>query len=130
MKYTIYTVPTPLMRCHGRSVYNPQIEERIHIQQHLANQHGDKPIYTKPLYVDVAYNMPMLQKHYKALNHKPHVSKPLLPDLEYALFSLCEGIIFKDMRQIISVKSLKLYGKVPSIIIEVREYEGEEIKKE
>jgi Holliday junction resolvase RusA-like endonuclease len=125
--YRILHDPVPLARArwNGRRVYDPQMHLKIQLQHDIAVQHGKRPQYTGPLYVDCTFFMPMPQRMQDNSIGKPHIYKPDLDNLVKLLFDVASRILFKDDCSICQLTCRKIYDRNPRTEFTVHEQDKE-----
>ena len=110
------------------AVINDQETEEGRFFWELKNQFKNPP-FEKALVVRMWFYMPIP----KSLSQKkraqieqgliPHTKKPDIDNLQKFAFDCCNGVIWKDDSQIISVKADKLYSDIPQTEIYIEEVE-------
>lgn len=117
--YTLPGIPTPLMRArfsNGR-VYDGQKRIKTNLSLHILNQHGNAPLMTGPLHLDVDFYFPlpakMSLKNKEKLYGTSHIYKPDLDNLIKMVDDLCNNVVYGDDCIIASLSARKRYDILP-----------------
>ena len=123
MKYILEGKPRPLMRprLSGRTVYDPQEEEKSRDQLAISIQHRNRPMYEGPLLLTITFYLPIPKKHSKTdkLCDTPHIYKPDLSNLIKYYEDICTGILIKDDCLIAQIDASKKYDHVSRTEFEI-----------
>jgi len=115
MKYVIPGNPIALSRPRfgTRKVYDSQKNEKLITSISLRNQHGDNPLETGCVLLNVTFYMPVAPSRAKfrdSLMGTYHYYTPDISNLIKYVEDCANGIIFKDDSQIVIVLAKKIYG--------------------
>lgn len=134
--YVLIGDPVPLARPRmsgpSRNVYDSQKLIKYQLVHQLIEQHGDKPLYSGPLSLDVIFYMPMPKGMIKQIERhegKYHIYKPDIDNLFKMVGDLCsmendegmKGILMQDDCIISSISAKKIYSKNPRTEFTIRE---------
>jgi Holliday junction resolvase RusA-like endonuclease len=119
MEQIVYVIPgdpVPLQRPrhHINKVYDSQKNLKLVIGINLSNQHGNKPLYTCPLLLNVTFYMPVAasrDKQKSRLLGTPHFYKPDLDNLLKMVCDCANSILYRDDSQIVLTIARKIYGE-------------------
>jgi Holliday junction resolvase RusA-like endonuclease len=128
----IYIVPgDPIAlarpRISRKSMWDPQKQERLFFGIHVKNQHGDKPLYTGPLKLDVIFFMPFPQTHKARKGRRLgdyHFFRPDTSNMIKFVEDACSGVLYPDDCSIAVIVAKKIYDDEPRTefkIIQLRE---------
>ena len=119
MKFVLYGNPIPLARhrtANGRT-YDPQKALKNGLHWDLLAQAPKCKSLSGPLELHITFFMPipksLSSKKYDALLLTPHYKKPDLSNLIKFYEDICNGLIYKDDAQIVSISAKKLYDSEP-----------------
>lgn len=126
--YVVLGDPTPLARGRfvNRRVWDSQKQEKLIFGLNLKNLHGNKPLFTGPLHLELNFFFPIPRsKQKKNLAGTYHFFRPDLDNLIKFAADCANGVLFKDDAIIASIKSCKLYDldkpRTEIIIIPLKE---------
>jgi len=114
----------------GTGRYHSNLKELKMIAEiHLANQHGNHPMFVGPLRLRVWFCMAMTPQHIRYQVHQnPHPYKPDIADMMKFVQMISEGLIYKNDFQIVNSIAYKLYDQTPRtvfVVSEINEYSKE-----
>jgi Holliday junction resolvase RusA-like endonuclease len=125
MKYVIKGDPIPLARArHGKhGVWDSQKSEKLIAGISLRNQHGNKPLLTGPLRMNVVFYLPLSKTMAKKLKmpYSYHYFKPDISNMLKFIEDIATGIIYKDDCLIAKVTMKKVYDSEPRTEFSVKE---------
>ena len=136
LTYTLIGDPVPLARPRMsgsvRKVYDSQKIIKHSLVNQLLEQHGDRPLYSGPLHLDVTFYMRMpigMLKKTKDNVGKFHVYKPDLDNLIKMVgdiatidpYSEDASILLKDDCIFASITAKKVYDLIPRTVFTITE---------
>lgn len=132
--YLIETTPMSWSRAghNGRYFYDKQRHEKTVYGLWINKCHGDEPMFTGPLELDVTFFMPipLLNKNrYETIYHH------IVPDLDNCCKFLMDAInnldgkVWHDDKQVSVLKAKKIYDKVPRVEFTITELQPMDGKK-
>jgi Holliday junction resolvase RusA-like endonuclease len=86
---------------------------------HLAQQHNEEPLFSKPLDLSIVFYMPLTNKTYKQNDY--HSNHPLMNDLYRFVLHSLKDTILSDDRLICSLSLKKVYDNEPRTEIIITE---------
>jgi len=111
------------------TIYSDQETEEGKFINQIQFQFGDHRIYDGPIHVNLFFHIPRPKGHFRT-GKNAHliretapsypVSKPDIDNMEKFVFDCLNSIVYKDDSQIVSVRSIKVYGD-PKTIIQIEE---------
>lgn len=111
--YIVAGDPTPLARCRfgNRRVWDSQKAEKLHFSLHLRFLHGNRPLYSGPLHLEVNFYFPIPNSRKKviSLQGSYHHFRPDISNLIKFAEDCANGILFHDDALIASIASTKRY---------------------
>lgn len=121
MKYVIKGDPGKLScaRYKTKKVYDSQKHSRIHAELDLKHQHSDKPIYQRPIHVDMYFYM-ITRLHSKDAGSF-HPYTPSLAKLVRFIEDLFKDVVIKDPSIIASLVTYKKFDDNPRTEIVIKE---------
>lgn len=115
--YVINHQPIPQKRVRlntmNMNFYDPLAKMKVTIGIEISDQHGDEPMFSGPIAIDIVFYMKTPQRF---PNGKPliyHACRPDIDNLEKYVLDLCKGILFEDDRFVCKLSSLKKYDDNP-----------------
>lgn len=124
-KYVILGEPISWKRPGGmRYRYDMQKNEKLLTGIELERQHGDKPLYTGPLDVELSFFVSYPQKiSRKAVRVMKDwvITTPDLDNLEKYILDCCSGILYPDDKFVVKKLGIKVYDLNPRTEIIIRE---------
>lgn len=102
--------------------YNNQFRDRALFANYLQMIHGNEPIFTGPLQLDLGFYMtiPKLTRDREANEY--HTKLPSVLDLTmHILLALEEALVIKDKKNISILNTQKIYDKKPRIELVITE---------
>lgn len=124
--YVIKGNPVALARArfgNNKKVYDPQKNLKLISSIDLSCQHGDLPLFTKALHLDVTFFMPIptcAKKRGQRLGEL-HIFTPDLSNLIKYIEDISTGVLYTDDRLIASISSKKVYDNNPRTEFTIRE---------
>lgn len=118
-RYVIPGNPIPLQRARvgrGMRPWDPQKAEKKQWIEFLEDQHGDRPMYSGPVWIDIQFffQVPLTHMHRaEYLVNTPHIYRPDIDNLEKFVLDCAQGIIFKDDCIVSRISSMKSYAIEP-----------------
>lgn len=134
--YILIGDPTPLARARlsgaNRIIYDSQKLIKHSLVKQLLEQHGDRPLYSGPLHLDITFYMRMpkgMLKQTAANVGKWHVYKPDLDNLIKMIGDISSinswdeeaSVLMKDDCTIASISAKKIYDLEPRTIFTIME---------
>lgn len=94
--------------------YDKQKHEKLVWGLTIAQQHGDRPQYEKPLHLNAQFTFRIPKTHYKKRDVMMGTPMPYTPDLDNLLKFICDvcssGVLYRDDALVSSVSSRKIWG--------------------
>ena len=83
----------------------------------IAKQHGRMPLFTGPVSLEISFffGLPKSISKKKRTTDRPHIIKPDLSNLIKFVEDVGNGIIYRDDRQITSIRASKKYSLEPRV---------------
>lgn len=111
--YIVLGDPTPLARCRvgNRRVWDTQKADKLHFSLHLKFLHGNRPLYSGPLHLEVNFFFPIpnSRKKLTSLIGSYHHYRPDISNLIKFVEDCATGVLYHDDCLIASVTSTKKY---------------------
>ena len=121
MKYVLKGDPAKLCsaRYKAKKVYDVHKHLRIHAEIDLRHQHHDRPLYQKPVHLDIHFYLHSVQY----TKRSPYYSAcaPSLAKLIKFIEDIFEDVVIKDSSIIVSLNTYKKFDENPRIEISIRE---------
>lgn len=101
LKYIINEDPIAWARVrHGKGrFWDSQKQEKLYYGLLISNIHGDRPLYTVPICMDITFFMAMPKLSEKKQQEREgswHYTRPDLDNLIKFIMDTCTGILYKD----------------------------------
>lgn len=116
--YILEGDPTPLFRARptyqAHRMYDSQKNEKLITSITLANQHGDRPQFTGPIWLEVIFYMPVPKtrlREKKSLFGTYHYVRPDTSNLLKYIEDVALSILYKDDCIIAKITAEKIYGE-------------------
>ncbi len=128
--YVIDGDPTPLARARvgkGR-VWDSQKQTKMFWRVNLERMHGERPLFTGPLHVEMNFYMPMpkaAHKRWDQMVNSYHLFRPDLSNLIKFIEDVATGVLYRDDCIISSIWSKKRYDKIPRTEFIITEMKNE-----
>jgi len=117
--YVLEGSPIPLARMRiskyahlggGRYVYDSQKELKLITSITIKSQHGDRPLYSGPLHMDMNFYFPVKKTRHDINEGDYHFYKPDLDNLVKMVLDICQFVIFKnDDSRVSEITCKKMY---------------------
>lgn len=118
--------PIPLRRprINNQRFYDSQVADKIAFGLFLVQQHGNEPIFTKPLQIDITFFMNTAQSRAK-MNKKYHATIPDLDNLiKFCLDAIVDtNTLLTDDRIVSIINAKKVYDSKPRTEFTITELE-------
>lgn len=126
--YVLPGNPVPLARPRFSrgNVWDSQSVVKLHAGQIIKDQHGDLPLLTGALHMDVTFFMPISScasmKKRQRMRGAPHIYRPDFSNMLKFIEDVCQGIVYGDDCIISSICGSKIYddtGRTEIILSEI-----------
>ena len=118
-KFMYSMVGDPIAWCraglgNGR-FYDKQKHEKLVWGITISQQHGDRPMFVKPLHLNATFYFRIPKTHYKKRDEMMATPMSYTPDLDNLLKFICDccsGVLYKDDAIVSSVSSRKIWNDI------------------
>ena len=128
--YSIPLRPIPWKRAglSGRTFYDTQVIDKVAFGLYLLKQHGNAPMFTKAISIDITFFMKTSQRKATAIKTFGHKYHSIKPDLDNLIKLLLDAIvatktIMTDDRIISIITAKKIFDPIPRTEFIIRELE-------
>lgn len=108
---------------NGNRFYDKQKEEKLLYGLSLKRQHGNQPMFTKPINVDIVFYMPIPKSMHRRQASKWHTKRPDKDNLTKLVYDAATNILWEDDCIICDGNEMKVYDSNPRTLIIVTELE-------
>jgi Holliday junction resolvase RusA-like endonuclease len=114
---------------NGKKFFDTQQKDKIAFGLFLAQQHGNDPLFNKPVHLDITFFMKIPQSKARLKTNKngtPYHYHATVPDLDNLLKFIqdaCKNVTLADDRWICSISAKKVYDNNPRTEFTITEIE-------
>jgi Holliday junction resolvase RusA-like endonuclease len=127
--YLVLGTPTPWKRARlcGKRFFDGQIEDKEMFRLEVGLQHGNEPLFSNKIELDVTFYMGIPEGHarkkrYELAMHY-HGKYPDLDNLCKYLLDSIQSVIITDDKLVCSIKASKIYDEIPRVEFKITEVE-------
>jgi Holliday junction resolvase RusA-like endonuclease len=107
---------------NGSQFFDQQKHEKISTGLYLQREHGDEPMWTGPIKIEIAFHLPLPHGMSIGKNQgKWHIKRPDLDNLMKFILDAATGILWQDDSIVCWIEKRKLYDKNAKTIFTVTE---------
>jgi Holliday junction resolvase RusA-like endonuclease len=106
---------------NGNRMYDDQARDKVNFGLYLHAQHGENPLFSKPIKVEIKFYMPIPKTVKQRRNY--HACAPDLDNLIKFVNDTMKEIVITDDRIICSLFAEKVYDKNPRTELIITEVE-------
>jgi len=104
-----------------RRVFDSQRTDKLVCGLHLKNQHGDRPLLTGKLKLDVTFYIRIKRTNKKSKPNAPHCYAPDLDNMLKFICDIMTNTIISDDKLIYDIHCVKLWSRVGKTIFTITE---------
>lgn len=112
--YVLIGHPIAWQRVHFNSnnvhFYDGQIKDKVNIGIELGNQHGDEPLFDRPISFDVVFYMRIPSKYVRKKPPTYHTNCPDTDNLIKFLLDVSQDVLFTNDKIVCCLSAKKLYA--------------------
>lgn len=113
----------------GKKFFDTQQRDKIAFGLFLGQQHGNEPLFNRPIHLDITFFMPIpksklrLKKDNHGCPYFYHATVPDLDNLLKFILDACKNVVLQDDRWVCSITASKKYDIQPRTEFKITEVE-------